>query len=75
MEVAPRYKLLTLFTLITIFSLFKLFALLTLLTVLTPFTMLTLLKQLWSKKAIMPIHGLIDLRALKISWSHGVVIL
>ena len=49
MEVAPRYKLLTLFTLIRLLSLFILF---TLFTLLPPLTLLTLFKQIWSKSAI-----------------------
>ena len=41
MEVAPPYKL---------------FTLLTLLTLLPQLTLFTWFKQLWSKKALMPIH-------------------
>ena len=49
MEVAPRYKLLTLFTLIRLLSLFILFTL---------FTLLTLFKQIWSKRAIMSVYDM-----------------
>ena len=54
MEVAPRYKLITLYTLFTLFTLFTLLPLLTL------FTLFTRFKQLWSKKALMPIHMATD---------------
>ena len=64
MEVAPRYKLLTLLTVHTLFTLFTLLTILTLLPQRTLLTLLKMLKQVWSKMAIMPIYNM----ALLLCW-------
>ena len=77
MEIAARFKLFTLFTQITPFTLLTLHTLLILLLPPTLYTLLTLFKQLWSKKAIMPVHTTYGYIALSVSeqrvkWVAGV---
>ena len=75
MEIAARFKLFTLFTQITPFTLLTLHTLLILLLPPTLFTLLTLFKQLWNKKAIMPVHttyGYIVYWFQRVKWVAGV---